>query len=314
VAQLLKLIQNEWMKLWAKKSSWIILVLMLLITLFPAFIDQMTDYEDSTYSEATWRAELEAQIAANEQLLKEIPEEKDYYEEQIAIAQYQLDHDLQPNNDQTVEGYFSYGMSLISVVSIFAVIIGASIVSDEFSTGTIKMLLTRPVSRAKILTSKLLTVFLYGFTLIAASLALSLIVGMVLYDFSSAPNLVYEAGKVTEQSEFTYTLYLGLLRMGDFVMTILFGFMVGSVFRSPSLAIGLTFLLTFMGALILGLLSRYEIAKYIWIAHTDLTQHETGYTLIDGITMPFSLTILAIYAVIFTAVSYVVFMKRDITA
>ena len=39
------------------------------------------------------------------------------------------------------------------------------------------------------------------------------------------------------------------------------------------------------------LLSKYEIAKYIWITHTDLTQYATGsYPMIEGLTLSFSLT------------------------
>ncbi|UZN01022.1 ABC transporter permease [Lysinibacillus sp. MHQ-1] len=51
---------------------------------------------------------------------------------------------------------------MLTLVTLFTVITAASIVSSEFSTGTIKMLLTRPMSRAKVLTSKLLTTFLFG--------------------------------------------------------------------------------------------------------------------------------------------------------
>ena len=310
---MLKLIQNEWMKLWAKKGSWIMLVLILLIALFPSAIEQFTDLND--YEEdPNWKTSLQADIDNNKEILKESPEDAAFYEERIAIGEYRLANDLAPNDGQTTESYIEYGVSLIGVISFFAVIIGASIVSNEFSTGTIKMLLTRPVSRAKILTSKLLTVFLYGIVLYIAAVFLSYIVGVVVYDGTTEPTLVYENGKVIEKSFIADVAYTGLLMSADFIMTILFAFMIGSVFRSSSLAIGLTLIISFMTALIVGFFNKYEFVKYIWITHSNLTQHKTGVLLVEGITMQMSLIVLGVYAVIFTAVSYFVFMKRDITA
>jgi len=61
-------------------------------------------------------------------------------------------------------------------------------------------------------------------------------------------------------------------------------------------------------------LSRYDVVKYIWLTHSDLTQYEKGILMVPDMTMPFSLTVLAIYAVIFLVISYTSFMKRDVTA
>ena len=289
------------------------LVLILLIALFPSVIEQFTDLTNNE-EDPNWKASLQAEIDANKEAMKEDPEEKEFYEERIALAEYRIANDLAPDNGQTTESYVGYGVSLITVISFFAVIVGASIVSNEFSTGTIKMLLTRPVSRVKILTSKLLTVFLYGIVLYIAALFLCYIVGVVVYDGSTDPTLAYENGKVIEKSFIADAAYTGLLYLADFVMTILFAFMIGSVFRSSSLAIGLTLIISFMTALVVGFFNRYEFVKYIWITHSDLTQHKTGMYLVEGITMQMSLIVLGVYAVIFTAISYLVFMKRDITA
>ena len=158
------------------------LVLILLIALFPSAIEQMTDLNDFE-EDPNWKTTLQADINNDKEILKEVlnesPEDAAFYEERIAIGEYRLANDLAPNSGQSTESYIEYGVSLITVISFFAVIVGASIVSNEFSTGTIKMLLTRPVSRAKILTSKLLTVFLYGIVLYIAALVLSYIIGVV---------------------------------------------------------------------------------------------------------------------------------------
>ena len=306
---MLKLIQNEWMKLWAKKSSWIMVILLALIVIFPAIIDsQISESDDGL----TWQEREKQNIEMNEQFYEEY--EDSFYQDQILISQYRLDNNVPPDYGYTTLSYVDYGVSLMVVVTLFTVIIAAGIVSTEFSTGTIKMLLTRPITRAKVLTSKLITVFVYGLLLYVFTIVLSYITGVILFENAQNINLVVENGKVIEQTMSNDIFKTAIYSFGDFIMSILFAFMIGSVFRSSSLAIGLTMGISFLGSMLVLFLSRYEIVKYIWITHSNLNQHLTGNFIIDGITLPLSLTVLAIYAIIFLLVSYFVFMKRDITA
>lgn len=306
---MLKLIQNEWMKLWAIKSSWIMVVLLALIVLFPAIINSQLSVPDDGL---TWQEREQASIKMNEQDYEEY--EDSFYLDQIQISQYRLDNNLPPDYGYTTLSYVDYGVSLMVIVTLFTVIVAASIVSTEFSTGTIKMLLTRPVTRAKVLTSKLITVFIYGLLLYVFTLGLSYLTGMIMFENTQSVNLIIQDGQVVEETLSNDIFKTAIYSFGNFVMSILFAFMIGSVFRSSSLAIGLTMGISFLGSLLVLFLSRYEIAKYIWITHSDLTQHLTGNFIMDGITLPLSLTVLAIYALIFLFVSYFVFMKRDITA
>ena len=308
---MLKLIQNEWMKLWAKKGSWIMVVLLALIVIFPAIINtQFSDYNAGL----TWQEREQANIEMNEQFYEDY--EDSFYLDEIQISQYRLDNNLPPDYSFTTLSYVEYGVSLMIVVTLFTVIVAAGIVSTEFSTGTIKMLLTRPVTRAKVLTSKLITVFIYGLLLYVFTVGLSYLTGVIMFENTQSVNLVIEGGQVVEQtvSNDNEIFKKAIYSFGNFIMSILFAFMIGSVFRSSSLAIGLTMGVSFLGSMLVSFLSRYEIVKYLWLTHIDLTQHLTGNFIIDGITMPLSLTVLAIYAIIFMVVSYLVFMKRDITA
>jgi len=170
------------------------------------------------------------------------------------------------------------------------------------------------MSRAKVLTSKLLTTFLFGLFLVAVNIVVSAIVGLVLFGVGSGVELEVVNGQVAEKAVWNDLAYHYLLSGGDFVMSTLFAFLVGSVFRSSSLAIGLTMFLSFTGGMIVMFLSRYDVVKYIWLTHSDLTQYEKGILMVPDMTMPFSLTVLAIYAVIFLVISYTSFMKRDVTA
>jgi ABC-2 type transport system permease protein len=90
--------------------------------------------------------------------------------------------------------------------------------------------------------------------------------------------------------------------------------MIGSVFRSSSLAIGLSIFLLFVGTPIVLFLSKYEIAKYILFTHTDLTGYITGNLYVPGMTWTLSLVVLTVYMLLFLVISFWSFTKRDVTA
>ncbi|UUV26426.1 MULTISPECIES: ABC transporter permease [Lysinibacillus] len=313
---MLKLIQNEWMKLWHKKGTWAMVAMLILVILVPAGITKY--YEVKSPTEGSWKdIEQEAIQSYKETLAGEdlTEEDKAYFQEQMAISEYRLANDAPSQKDSSLASFMSFTSGMLTLVTLFTVITAASIVSSEFSTGTIKMLLTRPMSRAKVLTSKLLTTFLFGLLLYVVNVVVSALIGLVLFGMGTGVELEMVNGQVVEKAVWSDLAYHYLLSGGDFVMSTLFAFLIGSVFRSSSLAIGLTMFLSFTGGMIVMFLSRYDIVKYIWLTHSDLTQYEHGGgSVIADVTLPFSLTVLAIYAVVFLVISYSTFMKRDVTA
>jgi len=304
------------MKLWYKKGTWAMVAMLILVILVPGAI--MKYYEVKSTDEGSWQEIEQQAIQANKEMLASddsMEEDKARYEEQIAISEYRLANDAPSQKDNSLASFMSFTSGMLTLVTLFTVITAASIVSSEFSTGTIKMLLTRPMSRAKVLTSKLLSTFLFGLFLYAVNVVVSALVGLVLFGMGTGVELEIVNGQVVEKAIWGDLAYHYLLSGGDFVMSTLFAFLVGSVFRSSSLAIGLTMFLSFTGGMIVMFLSRYDIVKYIWLTHSDLTQYEHGGgSMITDVTMPFSLTVLAVYAFLFLVISYTTFMKRDITA
>jgi len=304
------------MKLWHKKGTWAMVAMLILVILVPAGITKY--YEVKSPTEGSWQdIEQEAIQSYKETLAREdlTEEDKAYFQEQMAISEYRLANDAPSQKDSSLASFMSFTSGMLTLVTLFTVITAASIVSSEFSTGTIKMLLTRPMSRAKVLTSKLLTTFLFGLLLYVVNVVVSALIGLILFGMGTGVELEMVNGQVVEKAVWSDLAYHYLLSGGDFVMSTLFAFLIGSVFRSSSLAIGLTMFLSFTGGMIVMFLSRYDIVKYIWLTHSDLTQYEHGGgSMIADVTLPFSLTVLAIYAVVFLVISYSTFMKRDVTA
>lgn len=315
---MLNLIRNEWMKLWHKKASWIMAGLLVCIIIGITGISKWADnHTVQPPDQPTWEetvAENQANIK-NELANPNIDAEtKKQLQEEFAITEYRLAENVGPFEWTSREQNMIDSHQLLSLVLMFSVIAAASIVASEFSQGTIKMLLSRPVKRWKILTSKYITSLLYALVLSIIALIGNVVAGYIFFDSGSGAMLAVRGGEVVEVSYWGRVLALyGLQYIGIMVFTT-FAFMIGSVFRTSSLAIGLSIFLMFMGPNIVYFLRNYEITKYIMFTHTDLTGYITGNMFISGITWPLSAAVLTAYVVLFLFISYWSFTKRDVKA
>lgn len=309
-------VKNEWIKMWSQKNAWIMLVIVLGML---ALVTGINKYYE------TPSATTEERLQANEEMLshyKEMSTMEDmtaediaYYNEEILKVEYRIANDLPAENTNTILSHMNFAVTLsIMMVSIFTTVIAAGIVSNEFGTGTIKMLLTRPVARWKILLSKLVTSLLYGLTSLAVALIFSLALGFILYNNDGAVMLSVVDGQVVEQVLENTIAETILYSLAALVMTTIFAFMIGSLFGSSTLAVSLSLFILLMGQTATMFLAQYDFAKYIWFAN-DLTYYAPGNSpMIEGLTFGFSVVVNIVYAIVFLAITFGYFMKRDVTA
>ena len=311
----MRFVKNEWIKIWSQRSSWIMLGLLIVGLIGMLGLNKY--FTDAGATQEERRAANEETITFYKELLADETDEayKADYEQSIALAQYRIDNDLPSEDTMTaMEGIdFTLSFSIV-IVGIFTMVVGASIVSNEFGTGTIKMLLTRPAARWKILLSKLVATLLYGVALTIVGLAVGAITSFILYDSSTPLNIMMENGQIVEKAmEFNFAEMLALNAASTF-MVVLFAFMLGTLFSSSTLAVSLALGIMFLGSMITMYLSNYEFAKYIWLSN-DLAQFVgEGTPIISDITFSFAVVVNIVYAVIFLAVTFIYFMRRDITA
>ena len=176
------------------------------------------------------------------------------------------------------------------------------------------MLLSRPVKRWKILTSKYVTVLLFCLLLTAITFVMGVLGAFIFFSPSVEDSLLFYGREFAISAIWGKSIYLMFLAFINSAIIATLAFMLGTVFRSTSLALGVSLFLYFTGQIIVMFLSDYEIAKYVLFAHTNLTQYETGVTMLSDVTMPFSIVVLVVYVVIFLALSFWSFTKRDVTA
>ncbi|PWV93791.1 ABC-2 type transport system permease protein [Paenibacillus cellulosilyticus] len=203
------------------------------------------------------------------------------------------------------------------LVTIFTVIIAADSVAGEFSSGTIKLLLIRPWSRSKILLSKYISVIQFAIFFLAVLFVWTYIWNGLFFGFSSG-SLQELTNESSTGSVWSFVLSgLGLQFISMMLTTVTISFLLSTVFRSGGLSIGLSLFLMFMSDTIAGLMSLIDKPwkDYFWFMQSNLTQYlSNGPDVTHEHTIYFSLGILLVYYVVFLAITWWQFMRRDITS
>lgn len=313
---MLNLIHNEWLKIFKRIGTYVMIALIIVGVIGMGAIQKI--YLDNGKQNPNWKTELSAQVQNQEKSLKSMPKlARSEIQKQIDINKYRIDHNMPPQTKKTMYSFINDSSALITFAGLFTIIIAAGIVASEFGWGTIKLLLIRPIKRSKILLSKYYTVLLFGVLMTAVLFVSASLIGIILFGTASGSNihLAYTNGHVVEQSMLWFLVKKFLLSSFDVLMLATMAFMISAVFRNSSLAIGISIFLLVMGGNVTSLLAmKFDWAKYILFANTDLMQYVDGYPPVEGMTLGFSITMLIIYFVIFHLLAFGVFMKRDVAA
>jgi ABC-2 type transport system permease protein len=314
---MINLVRNENMKLAHSISTWIMMGILILIIVIVGLVSR---FAGTQAPKGDWKANL---IIENESIKKSLEQPdlnkmaKDNLTKQVQTNEYSLKHDIQPIQGNSLWGFVGgIASNMIGLIALFAIVMGGGIVANEFSGGTIKLLLIRPSKRWKILLSKYIAVIGYTLLMLLVLLVVSFLLGGTLFSFKGAgtPYLENSSGKITEVSMIAHIVQLYGLQCISLVMMVTLAFMISTVFRNSAMAIGIGVFLLTIGNVITMLLLRYNWSKYILFANTDLNQYINGEPLVKGMTMTFSITVLIVYFVIFNVISYLGFTKRDIVA
>lgn len=211
-------------------------------------------------------------------------------------------------SDATFDGFESFAvpMGLGFFTGIMLIIVAANLMGNEFSWNTLRPLVARASSRGSILTSKLLTLLIYSLVFTVILFAV-----MVVYVFIGS-------AIVGEAANFSFgTLGDGLVVALEMLYTNLpymaLAFMLATVAKSNAAGIAGALGVTFIEQpiwLLLGLASD---------VFEDLQEYGISYNvnqiLGDGIKdSPQPTLIVGVYTVIFVAISYIVFLRRDVTS
>lgn len=314
---MLNLIQNEWIKVFKQIGTYIMIGLLVLLVMGLGAINK---YSDSTAKpvDDKWKEHLAESNKQSEQDMKEMPMVEEFLKKDIAINNYRIEHDLPPETSMNIWSFISDSANLINIAGLFVIIIAAGIVANEFSWGTIKVLLIKPYHRWKILLAKYITVILFMVLVLGILFVTASVIGAILFGTGSETSnihLAYVNGVVEEQSLLFYLIKSYLLNSLSVFLLATMAFMISAVFRVSGLAIGISLFLLLMGGTVTQLLAmKFTWAKYSLFANTNLMQYADGIPLVEGMTLTFSIVMMIIYFLIFHVLAFVFFTKRDVAA
>lgn len=205
---------------------------------------------------------------------------------------------------------------LFLLVTIFTVVIAAGGVAEEFTSGTIKLLLIRPWSRSKILLSKYISIMLFAILFAILLFASTLLVNWICFGIFASPDLQPNFFGEEGENPLTYMLKYYGLTLISLVVTVTLAFMLSTIFRSSGLAIGIAlFLLLGVNSFIaLIAMLDYKWIDYLLFIHLNLTQYLEGNPMREGMTLGYSLGVLGVYYAIFIALTWYIFNKRDVAS
>lgn len=311
------LIQNEMIKIFEKRASWIYISILIVAMVIGGVIYQRINGE----ADENWRENLEAQNAQYIQEIEQIPEDQDptWLENQIKQNERFLEKNINPTAKTNWHFMNDVVIGVTTLVTLFSVIVASAVVAAEFSDGTIKQLLIRPHKRWKILLSKYVAVLLYSIILMAALFVSGFIVGILFFGLGDFQTPFFEYTLDGQKEAILGTQFL--LKAGYFLPSLLMittiSFMLSTLFKSQAVAVGVgifvLFVSTTLGGLIIMLAEEYTWAKFLIFPHLDLTVFAYQDKILQNITLTGSLLILTAYYIVFMIATFVYFQKRDVS-
>lgn len=204
-------------------------------------------------------------------------------------------------------------------ILIFIIMIAGSIVSDEFSKGTIKLLLVRPYSRIKILISKFIVCTIILLLLIAVIAIAQFIFGGMIqgFDSTSIPAVIYEhtSNQIQTMNIVQYISINAIAKLPIYLLLMTLAFACSTIITNTAVSIVLP-LLGYMASPIinqLGLVYNIRAISYFVTPNWDLTQYLFGsLPTFEGLNILFSIIVCLVYFIIMITTSLIVFKKRNI--
>ncbi len=200
---------------------------------------------------------------------------------------------------------------------LFLVLVGGSIVAEEFNKGTIKQLLLKPYNRTKIFVSKVIASILVFFLfLIAYALITALLNGIVFGEFRSLfdPVVFYDfnSGKVIEHSLLFACLERMLVILPMYLILLGVSLLMGVLTTNTAVSIIVPIVLD-TGAGIINAFARSKIFAYIPTMCWNLSEFlHGGLPAFKYLKLPTSIVIDVITILVLYISSIIIFKKKDI--
>ncbi|HBI93212.1 MAG TPA: bacitracin ABC transporter permease [Terrisporobacter glycolicus] len=261
-----------------------------------------------------------------DEYVKNYREQKEKRIETIKRIWYGLENNISDLNDvrdarSVVDG--TYEIYIILAI-VMVIIMGGGIIASEFSKGTIRLLLIRPVSRWKILLSKLLSILLVGFSIVALGTGILYITSGYVFGFDAykIPLLETVNGSIIHIDFMKFLISKVLLSSSSLLFISVLVFSISTLAKNTALAVGISMIL-YLGVgptvdllismkqtWVINTLIPYINASYFRLIPMTSQSLEQGF----GLQMQYNWGAiqLLIASLIMLVITFVVFVKKDV--
>src|SRR5881392_3035201 len=306
---LIPIIQNETLKILRRKRFAVVAAILFAIIALVTYSQYRRLREQRNRN---WRAEIRQQVASYQNTLRRGRINETWARSlraEVSRLQFYLDHDIEP--DKPTAPIFVRTFANVAgflLLPLLVGVLGSDIVSAESAEGTDKLLLTRPVRRWKILTAKLVTLWMFA--------TLTLLAGALLAYGVAAPFLprgAFNVDAVRQLPLWKDTLIAYGLEWYALLTVASIALLLSVVFRSSAAAIG-TMLAALIGGTILTRISPdWTTGKYLFVSALPLADYYTGQPPpYEDMSMTFCIALLGIWAIATTIVAFTIFVRRDV--
>lgn len=300
---MLKLLQNEFVKIFKKKSIFVIFVIMIFFVvatniIYKYKINELGEFNNNKY---------------NYLKIAEYEYENSNDDKVKSLSKFVLDTKYNINRKNDLRGillnlFVEYDIFIILI----SVLIPGVIISEEFHNGTIKQLLITPNSRFKIMLSKLLTCFLMIVSTIFILVILQLFIGSLFFPISglSVPVAIYNyhTSSVVTYNIFSYLLILILNKMPMFIIMSIIILFINTISLNSAVSVLIGLLLYVLSPILNALSKNIKIFILFVTPHWDLSIYM--FNNLNGLSL--SIIIDVIYVVVLIFITFYVFMRKDI--
>jgi len=206
-------------------------------------------------------------------------------------------------------------VSMLSLVSIYVIILAGSTVANEFTAGTIKFLLIAPVKRWKILASKYATVLLIGVMMCVVVWMMTMLPALLMSaEDAFLPAVFAKGGEISLRSPYLLLLGNYLLTFLEMLVMATMAFAISTLVRKSSMAIGITIAADLMGSVISMILGAmgFDWGRYLLFSNLDFVSIANGASYFPHQSLATAIVIVVLHMAVFLLTAHDAFIKREI--
>lgn len=250
-------------------------------------------------------------------------EEKIIYNDNLEtynINKYIIENNINLYKENTVRNNLINSLdNYMILIIILIIIVSGTIISSEFSKGTIKQLLVRPYTRTSILLSKFISTVIILIISIIYLLLCDFLIGGLFFSFDSlsVPVIVYnfDTNELVSYNVFAYTLITILVKLPMLLLILALAFTLSTVSANSQISISLPLVGYMFSEVINALAISFDLKwmKYFPTLNWNLSEYLFGNLPAFKYTnLPFSIIVTIVYLIVMLLISILIFKKKNI--